>query len=93
MTDAEVFNFFKSQLLFNEDPKTKSDKSDFLFDDKYMINRICWMGPYLQKAGDWKYFWLAENMNDGIHHPLFDILYIKFYKYSIVNVIFCFLFY
>ena len=52
ITDGKVFSVFKIYLLFKEDPKRKSDKSDFLFDDKYMINRICWMGPYLQKAGD-----------------------------------------
>ena len=69
MTDAEVFNFSKIYLLFNEDSHTKSNKSNFLFDERIPINRISWMGPYLQKAGDWKYYWLVENLNEGIHHP------------------------
>ena len=69
MTDAEVFNFFKIHLLFNEDPHTKCDKSEFLFEDNIPLNRICWIGPYLQKAGDWKYWWLVETMGLTIHHP------------------------
>ena len=51
MTGAEIFNFFKIYLFFNEDPQTKSDKSNFLFDERICLNRICWMEPYLQQAG------------------------------------------
>ena len=29
MTDAEIFNFFKIYLRFNEGPHSKCDKSDF----------------------------------------------------------------
>ena len=31
MTDAEIFNSFKIYLLFNEDPHTKCNKSEFFF--------------------------------------------------------------
>lgn len=50
MTEAKVFNLFKIYLLFNENPRTKCCKSEFLFDDKIELNKICWMGPYLQKT-------------------------------------------
>lgn len=78
MTNAEVFNFFKIlnlliinffNLLFNEDPQTKCDKSEFYFNDEFSLNRICWMGRYLQEAGDWRYAWLFENIPEGPHLP------------------------
>ena len=47
MADAEILNFLKIYLLFNEDPHKKCDKNEFFFDDKVDVNRICWMGPYL----------------------------------------------
>ena len=50
MTDTKVFNLFKIYLLFNENPRTKCCKIEFLFSDKIELNKICWMGPYLQKA-------------------------------------------
>lgn len=31
MTDAKVFNLFKIYLLFNENPRTKCCKNEFLF--------------------------------------------------------------
>ena len=69
MTDTKFFNFLKIYLFFNEDPNTKCDKSEFLFDGEVQVNRVSWMGPYLQKAGDWKYWQLVENMGLNIHHP------------------------
>lgn len=49
MTDAEVFNFSKIYLLFNEDSHTKSNKSNFLFDERIPINQISWMGHICKK--------------------------------------------
>ena len=69
MTDAEIFKFFNIYLGFNEDPHSKCDKSDFFFNSKNEVSRIYWVGPYLQKSGDWKYWWLVENMGLTIHHP------------------------
>ena len=69
MTDTKFFNFLKIYLFFNEDPNKKCDKSEFLFDGEVQVNSVSWMGPYLQKAGDWKYWQLVENMGLNIHHP------------------------
>ena len=65
--DSEIFNFFKIYLLC-EPAENNSEKSNFLFDGRIPINRISWMGPYLREKGDYKYSWLVENLEEGIHH-------------------------
>ena len=50
MCDEEIFSFIRIYLL-HEPAKNNYVKSDFLFDGRLPLNRICWMGPYLQKKG------------------------------------------
>ena len=66
--DSEIFNFLKIHLLY-EPAENNYEKSDFLFDERIPINRISWMGPYLQEKEDYKYSWLVENLGENIHHP------------------------
>ena len=66
--DSEIFNF-KKIYLFYEPAENNYKTSEFLFDDRIPINKISWMGPYLQEKGGYKYSWLVENLEDGIHHP------------------------
>lgn len=70
MPFEEVFSFISIYLMYKP-AENNYEKSDFLFDEKIPINRICWMGPYLQEKGNYKYTWLIENMGEGIHHPFF----------------------
>ena len=55
MCDEEIFSFIRIYLLYKP-AKNNYVKSDFLFDGRLPLNRICWMGPYLQKKGDYKYW-------------------------------------
>ena len=66
--DSEIFNFLKIHLLY-EPAENNYEKSDFLFDERIPINRIGWMGSYLQEKGDYNYSWLVENLGENIHHP------------------------
>ena len=65
---SEISNFLKIYLLY-EPAENNYERSEFLFDDRIPINRIRWMGPYLQEKGDYKYSWLVENLEEAIHHP------------------------
>ena len=67
-TDPEILNFLKIYLLY-QPAENNYEKSEFLFDERIPINRISWMGPYLQEKGDCKYSWLVENLEEGLHHP------------------------
>ena len=66
--DSEIFKFLKIYLLY-QPAENNYEKSDFLFDERIPINRISWMGPYLQEEGDYKYSWLVENLKENIQHP------------------------
>ena len=57
-TDPEILNFLKIYLLYQL-AENSYEKSEFLFDERIPINRIGWMGPYLQEKGDYKYSWLV----------------------------------
>ena len=70
MSDEEIFNFIRTYLL-SEPAENNYEKSDFLFDCRLSINRICWMDPYLQEEGDYKYCCLIENTGESIHHSWF----------------------
>ena len=48
MSDEDIFNFIRIYLL-SEPAENNYEKSDFLFDGRLLLNRICCMGPYLQK--------------------------------------------
>ena len=54
MSDEEVSNFIKIHLLC-EPGKDNIFKSEFLFNDRIYIDRLSWVGPYLQECGDYKY--------------------------------------
>ena len=64
----EIFNFVRIYLLY-QPAENNHEKSDFLFDGRIPVNRLSWMGPYLQEKGDYKYSWLVENLEKNIHHP------------------------
>ena len=66
--ETEFLNFSKIYLLY-EPAENSYEKSEFLFDERIPINRMSWIGPYLQEEGDYKYLWLGENLEEGIHHP------------------------
>ena len=68
MSDEEIFNFISIYLMY-ESIKNNYKKSDFLFDGRIPFNRISFVGPCLQEKGDYKYWWLIENIEEGIHHP------------------------
>ena len=40
----------------------------FYMTEEFHFNRISFVGPCLQEKGDYKYWWLIENMEEGIHH-------------------------
>ena len=61
ISDEEIFNFIRIYLLY-EPAEINQEKSDFLFDGRIPLNRICWMGPYLQEKGDYRYCWVIESM-------------------------------
>ena len=48
MSDEDIFNFIRIYLL-SEPAENNYEKSDFLFDGRLLLNRICCMGLYLQK--------------------------------------------
>ena len=52
--DTKIFNFLKIYLI-HQPAENNYEKSEFLFDKRLPINRISWMGPYLQEKGDYKY--------------------------------------
>ena len=68
MSEEEISNFIRIYLLY-EPAENNYKKSDFLFDGRLPLNRICWMSFYLQEEVDYKYCWLIENTGEGIHHP------------------------
>ena len=39
----------------------------FFFDDSILLFRLCWLGPYPQEEGDYKYCWLNKYNGEGIH--------------------------
>ena len=45
MTDAEIFNFFKIYLRFNEGPHSKCDKSDFFLIRKMRLVEFIGLDP------------------------------------------------
>ena len=74
--DSEIFKFLKIYLLY-QPAENNYEKSDFLFDERIPINRISWMGPYLQEEGDYKYSWLVENLKENIQHPWLSLNYLR----------------
>ena len=66
--ETEIFNFLKIYLLC-EPAENNYEKSEFLLDDRIPINRMSWIGLYLQEKGDYRYSWLVENLEEGIHYP------------------------
>ena len=66
LSDEEIFGFIRIYLL-SKPAENNYEKTDFLFDGRLPINRICWMDPYLQEEGDYTF----ENTGEGIHHPFF----------------------
>ena len=68
LSDEEIFGFIRIYLL-SKPAENNYEKTDFLFDGRLPLNRICWMDPYLQEEGDYTFCWLIENTGEGIHHP------------------------
>ena len=65
--ETEIFIFLKICLLY-QPAESNYEKSEFLFDERIPISRMSWMGPYLQEKGEYKYLWLVESLEEGIHY-------------------------
>ena len=57
--DKEISNFIRIYLRY-ELAENNYEKSDLFFNDRILLFRLCWVGPYLQEEGDYKYCWLNE---------------------------------
>ena len=67
MTDAEIFNFFLIYLLF--EPAENNYKVIFCSMIEYHWMKFAGWDHYLQGEGDWNYWWLVENLGEGLHQP------------------------
>ena len=76
MPDEGISNFMRIYLLY-EPAKDNREKSEFLFDGRIYIDRLSWVGPYLQELGDYKYSWLIENLNRDTSSLIF-FLFVAF---------------
>ena len=63
MSDEDIFNFIRIYLL-SEPAENNYEKSDFLFDGRLLLNRICCMGPYLQEKGDYMMEKITDQLDD-----------------------------
>ena len=54
ITDCEIANFI---LIYVQNIiiENRYEKGDFLLNDQTLINKICFLGPYLAQSGDYKY--------------------------------------
>ena len=59
MSDEEIFNFVGTYLL-----REHAEKSDFLFNGRLPLDRICCMGPYLQEEGDYMMKKITDQLDD-----------------------------
>ena len=67
MSDEE-FSVLWASILSMRQSKIITRKMIFYMTEEFHFNRISFVGPYLQEKGDYKYWWLIENMEEGIHH-------------------------
>ena len=67
MTGPEISSFIRIYLASSVN-ENNTEASEFLSDDRILISRIFFMGPYLKEEGDYDFIWMNEN-GIGLHFP------------------------